>query len=632
MLDFMRKNAGSWMIKAILGIIVVVFVFWGVGSFRSNRANRVATVNGEVITVREYQEAYNNLVEQIRAKLGSNYNEETLKAFNLKEKALDDLIDKRLIVEEAKKLKFSVADNELTQLIGNIKAFQIDGVFNKKEYERVLIRNHTAPDEFEASVRESLIIKRIISFITGSVKITENEALEWFNWKGSSVNVDFVCFNPDKYTNINPSQEELKEFFDKNKESYKTEKKVKAAYVLFGPDAFIGQVKVADNEVKEYYENNIDKFTQPKTVEASHILFKIDEGASPAVVEAAKQKADNVLKMLKEGQPFDKLAEKYSDCPSKANGGHLGAFEKKVMVEPFASKAFSMKQGEISEPVLTQFGWHIIKTEKINQEKTLSLKETENEISKKLTDEKAKKLAYDEAEKVCNMAIDMNDLAKASENLGLSIKTTDFFSELDASAATDSDNQYLMKSGVFKMSEKEISDVKEIGNKYCVVEVMKTMLPKTPELNDVKKAVETDLIKEKKWEKAEKDAKDLLSVLKKGDDFIKESSKYKLTPYETGFFGRNGAIGTIGFEPQIADAAFKLSSTNQFTEKPVKGKNGYYIIRFKERTYPLEQDFEKEKEGIIKVLLEKKKEITFSSWLAQVKSSSNIIKEKEYLE
>ncbi|MBU4037755.1 MAG: hypothetical protein KKA35_15130, partial [Proteobacteria bacterium] len=94
----------------------------------------------------------------------------------------------------------------------------------------------------------------------------------------------------------------------------------------------------------------------------------------------------------------------------------------------------------------------------------------------------------------------------------------------------------------------------------------------------------------------------------------------------------NGAIGTIGFEPQIADAAFKLSSTNQFTEKPVKGKNGYYIIRFKERTYPLEQDFEKEKEGIIKVLLEKKKEITFSSWLAQVKSSSNIIKEKEYLE
>lgn len=632
MLDFMRKKAGSWMIKALLGIIVVVFVFWGVGNFRSDRANRVAIVNGEVITVREYQEAYNKLVEQIRAKFGNNFNEETLKAFNFKKKALDDLINRRLLAQEAKKLKFRVTDNELAQTIGNIRAFQIDGVFNKKAYESVLSRNHTVPDEFEASARESLILERLISFITDSVKVTENEALEWFNWKGASVNVGFVFFDPDKYKNINPSPEEIKNFFDKDKEPYRTEKKVKAAYLLFEPDAFNAQIKVEDKEVKEFYENNNDKFTQRKTVEASHILFKVDEGASAAVVEAAKQKADNISKMIKEGQPFEELAKKYSDCPSKENGGHLGAFKQKDMVEPFASKAFSMKQGEVSEPVLTKFGWHIIRIEKINKEMMLSLKEAENEIRKKLIGEKAKKIAYDEAEKVSDMAISMNDLVKASEKLGVKIKTTDFFSKREASNATGTDKQALMESGVFEMSDKEISDVKEIGNRYCIVQVMQTMLPKIPELKDVFEAVKADAIKEKRWENAKKDSEAFLSVLKKGNDFIEESSKYGLTPDETGFFRRNGTMGSIGYEPQLSDAAFKLSNNNQYAENSVKGKKGYYVIRFKERMYPLAQDFGKEKERIAKALLEQKKENTFSSWLAQVKSRGKIIIEKEFLE
>ncbi|MBU1054372.1 MAG: SurA N-terminal domain-containing protein [Proteobacteria bacterium] len=632
MLDFMRKNAGSWMIKAILGIIVIVFVFWGVGSFSSKRTNRVAKVNGEVIDIREYQEAYNKLVEQVRAKLGSNFNEDIMKALNIKKRALDNIIFKRLLIQEAKKLKFSVSDSELRQVIVSIRDFQKGGAFNKNVYEKVLSLNHMVPDEFEASVRESIIIERLMSFITGSVKVTENEALKWFNWKGALVNVDYVFFDQDKYKDINPSTEELNNFFDKNKESYKTEKKVKVAYTLFGPDAYFDQVKVGDDEIKEYYESNIEEFMKPKTVDASHILCKVDEGASPEQIELAKQKADKVSKMIEEGQPFPKLAKKYSDCPSKANGGHLGAFEKKAMVEPFASKAFSMKEGEISEPILTRFGWHIIKVEKIIQEKTLSLKEEEHKIRTILINEKAKKLAYDEAEQLCSMAIDIKSLSKASEKLGIKIKTTDFFSKDDASDAKDADKQALVESGVFVMPDKEISDVKEIEDRYCVAQVMETMLPKIPDLDDVKDAVKVDLIKEIKREKAKKDAEDLLAALKKDDDLIKESKKYRLTPSQTGFFGRNGTIGSIGYEPQLSETAFKLSGNKQYTESPVKGNNGFYVIRFKERKYPLEQDFAKEKEKIEKALLEQKKETTFSSWLSEVKSNSEIIIEKEFQE
>ena len=628
----MRKNAGSWMIKGLLAIIVIVFVFWGVGSFRSRQANRVALVNGEVITVREYQEAYNSLVEQLRSRLGNNLNEETLKTLNLKKRALDRLIDRRLLVGEAEKLKFGVSDEELTRIIGNMRGFQADGVFSKETYERVLSRNHLTPEEFESSVRESLMIERIGSFVTGNVKVSENEALEWFKWKNGSVNVDFVHFDPEKYKNINPSQEEIKAYFDKKRENYKTEEKVKVNYLLFDYNAYSTKVKVEDKDLKEFYENNMDKFRRPKKVEASHILFKIDEGAAPAEIEDTRKKAENVLKMIKEGQPFGELAKKYSDCPSKSAGGHLGAFEKKDMVEPFAGKSFSMKAGEISEPVLTKFGWHIIKVEKINEEKIFTLKETGDAIRKKLAADKAKKLAYDEAEVVYDTAVKMDDLAKGAEKHGLKIKTTDLFSKKDALRATGTDIPSLITSGAFDLSEKEISEVKDVGTGCCIIEVMEKILPKTPDLKDVNEAVRADLVKEMQDEKVGKEAEILLAVLKKGGEMRKESVRYGLSPEETGFFRRNENMGKIGYGPELADAAFKLSKDKPFSEKPVKGKKGYYLLKFKERKDPDPEDFRKEKESMIKTLLEEKKLKTFEAWLAGVKSSSKIMIEKEFQE
>ncbi len=628
----MRKQAGSWLIKGLLAIIVIVFVFWGVGSFRSRQANRVALVNGEVITAREYQEAYNNLVAQLRSRMGNNFDEETLKTLNLKKKALDSLIDRRILAGEAAKMKFNVTDEDLSRTIGNIKAFQTDGVFSKKTYESVLSRNHMTPEEFEASVRESLMIERIGSFMTGNVKVSENEALEWFKWKEGSVNVDFVHFDPEKYKNFNPSQEEIKAFFDKKKDNYKTEEKVKVNYLLLDYNAYAAKVKVEDKDVKEFYENNMDKFRRPKTVEASHILFKIDEGAGPAVIEDARKKADNVLKMIREGQPFGELAKKYSDCPSKSAGGNLGAFEKKDMVEPFAGKSFSMKAGEISEPVLTKFGWHIIKVDKINEEKIFTLEDTRNVIRKKLADDKAKKIAYSEAEAVYDTAVSINDLAKASEKHGLKIKTTDFFSRSDATRVTGTDIPALMTSGAFELSEKEISEVRDVGNSCCIIEVAEKIPPKTPDIKDVSDAVRADLVREKQDEKAGKEAETLLAALKKEGDMLKESIRYGLSPDETGFFKRNENMGKIGYEPELAGVAFKLSKNKPFSEKPVKGKKGYYLLKFKERKDPDTEIFKKEKESIIKALLEQKKQKTFEAWLAVVKSSSKILIEQEFQE
>jgi peptidyl-prolyl cis-trans isomerase D len=291
-----------------------------------------------------------------------------------------------------------------------------------------------------------------------------------------------------------------------------------------------------------------------------------------------------------------------------------------------------MKAGEISEPVLTRFGWHIIRVEKINEEKMFSLKETGNAIRKKLSDEKAKKLAYSDAEAVYDTALKMNDLAKASGKHGFAIKTTGLFSRKDALGAKSSDLSALMTSGAFELAEKEIGEVKDVGGGVCIVEVMEKVPPKIPDLKDVNEDVRADLVKEKQDVKAGKDAENLLVSLKKGGELRKESARYGLYPDETGFFKRNENMGKIGYEPELADAAFKLSKDNPYSEKPVKGKKGYYLLKFKERKDPDPDGFLKEKDAIIKALLEQKKLKTFEAWLAEIKKGSDIIIEKEFQE
>ncbi|MCK5508602.1 MAG: SurA N-terminal domain-containing protein, partial [Desulfobacterales bacterium] len=429
MLRFLRQNASSWLIKIILGAIVLVFVFWGVGSFRAQRKDRVALVNGETITSKEYKEAYNNVIERLRQRLGNNLDDDMIKMLNVQNQALDMLIDKKLMLQEAAKLNLRVTNNELADTIKQIKAFQTDGNFDSRIYKNVLSQNRLTPEEFEVIQKESVLIEKIRSFILSNVKVSEQEAIEWFKWENTSVNVDFVLFEPGKYDDIDPTPDEISSFFEKNKESYKADAMIKVRFLRFDSDAYSSGVEITNEEIQDYYENNLEKFKTQKTVGARHILIKTDQSSNPETVEKKRKATLDILKLAREGMDFAKLAKQYSECPSKDRGGYLGEFKKDAMVKPFAEKAFQMKTGEISEPVRTQYGWHIIKVEKINEEKTVSFKEAKDNIQNKLVKEKATNLAYEEAESVYDASFEGDDLIKNAEARGINIITTDFFTK-----------------------------------------------------------------------------------------------------------------------------------------------------------------------------------------------------------
>lgn len=629
MLKLMRYHAKSWLIKIILSAIVIVFVFWGVGSFRSGKGGRVALVNGETITVEEYREEYDNLVERLRQRFGNSLNDETLKMFQIKKQALYTLINQELILQEVEKLNIRVSEKELANTIGKIEAFQIAGVFDESHYRKVLKRNNLTPEEFEDNQRKLILTEKLRALILGSIKVSDSEAMEWYNWSNASVNIDFVLFEPERYKDIKVSADEVKIYFNDRKESYKTDPMIKARFLQFNSETYKSNINITDNDVQDYYEANIEEFRTDKTVEARHILIKIDQDAGPEAVEEGRDKALDILKEAGEGKDFGELALQYSACPSKNNGGRLGAFKKEQMVKPFADMAFSLKAGEISEPVLTRFGWHIIKVEKINEESKLFIEEAKKSIRKKLTEIKLNDYAYNEAEAVYDAAIKGDDLIRAAAEQNLKLLTTDFFTRKGPDKGIKYRKEFA--SAAFNLSVMEFSDILNIGDRYYIIQVVEKIPAKIPEIDDVVERVTADLIKVRQDEKAVKDAKEFLSDLKIGKSIAEECKKFDVTLTTSGFFKRNDSVSGIGPEREVVEVAFSLSKQSKTSEDIIKGAKGYYVISLKERKDPALEGFDKEKANIMEGLLQQKQLAVFDDWLLQIRNDSDITINKDFL-
>jgi peptidyl-prolyl cis-trans isomerase D len=389
MLNLMRKHAGSLIIKIILFAIVVVFVLWGVGSVRSRKATQVAEINGEIITQQAYQQAYYRLVENYRRIYGDQYNDDLVKMLRPNEMALDQLINQVLMMQEADRLNIQIGEQELAEAIRAIPAFQNNGAFDYQRYNLLLSQNNLTPDQFEKERAEEIIAEKLRAVVLNGVTVTEDEARQWYDWFNAQVNLEYVLFAPTSYTDIQPAQDEVQAYFKEHADTYRSEPRIKVTYLHFHPDSYKSEVSIAAEQIAEYYSSHPNEFKTDKRVKARHILIKVDEGADEKTVEAKKAEAMKIYDMATAGQDFAELARKFSEGPSKDQGGELGWFTRDKMVEPFADKAFSMKSGEFSEPVRTRFGWHIINVEQTEEASSTSLESASEGIRLKLADDRA---------------------------------------------------------------------------------------------------------------------------------------------------------------------------------------------------------------------------------------------------
>ena len=581
MLNVMRKYATSWLIKILLGAIVVVFVLWGVGSYRSQRASRIALVNGEPITIAEYKETYGRILQQMRQQFGNNLNDDMIKMFNLKGQALDQLINKRLLLDEAKRLDFRVTDDELAQTISRIGAFQSAGAFDTRLYHNVLNLNRLTPEEFEVVQREAMLIERVQAYVEGNVKVSESEVSEFYDWQNLSIDIDTVHFDPAEYKGIQPTSAEIDAFFKEDQKNYETEPMVKVRYLFFDIAAFRDQIKVPESELRDYYDTNPEAFETPKTVEARHILFKVDLEASEEKVAAAKDKALEVLDKARRGGDFAELAKMYSEGPSKDADGFIGAFERKNMVAPFAEKAFSMKAGEISDPVRTRFGWHIIKVEKINAAATTPFDKAADGIRRDIVDDKARLLAYDAAEAAFEASYDGGaGLAEIAGLQQFEVQTTAFFARQGPKGEAIADPQAFAEAA-FKLKLKDVSDIIDADGGYYLIELIDKKPPQIPPLETVRETVRRDLVKKQQRGKSQGGGSRNAGRIESGkrDDGGRQDAGRSVQ--STGFFKRNQAVPGIGQEQGLLDAAFQLSETNKWPKEAIETGQGFFVIEFR---------------------------------------------------
>ena len=623
MLNIMRKHAGSWMIKVILFAIVVVFVFWGVGSFRSRQQTQVADVNGEIVNLETYRRAYYQLLDNYRKVYGDQLNDDLLKMLRPGELALDQLISRILMLQESERLKIKVSDQELTAAIQAIPAFQNNGVFDYQRYQQILNYNKMTTEQFEATQMQDLRIEKLRTLILSGVRISDEEAQQWYEWNHAQVNLDYVVFESERYDDINPSQEEIEKYFKDNEIKYQTDPQVQVRYLHFDPDAYKAGVQINDDAIAEYYQSHTSEFEAEKTVEARHILFKVDEGSNTATVEEKRAKAISVSKMAREGKDFAELAMQYSEGPTRDRGGSLGAFTRNTMVKPFADAAFSMKVGEISDPVRTRFGWHVIKVEKINEATTQSLEDATPSIRKKLVQEQARLKALEIAETVYDTVFDGDDLTGAGKTHQVPVKITEYFS---ASGFKDKNigNPQQFVQTAFSLEKMAISEIQNWDDGYYLLQVADRTESAIPELGTVADQVRNDVIKEQQGARAKADAEAFLEDVKKGSSLIEAGQRLNIQTAEAGFFKRTGGIPKIGYEPRISEIAFELSMKQPLAEQVVEGKQGWYVIRLKERKSPPNEAFNKEKSATKNRLSEQRKQFVFQKWIADLRSRSTV--------
>ena len=610
MLDFMRKHAQSWMIKAALGAVVVVFIFWGIWAPREGRQRELLKIGDHIITVVEAKNYYQNMRDRYQSVYGERFTEEMAKKLNLKERAVKELVNRVLLLQEARRLGLKVTEEEVEASIHSNPAFQKDGLFDQATYARALQRARLATKDFEANQKEMLLINKLQGLILTSVKVSDQEVLEAYRQGFEKINLDMISLNPADFKDVSMTPEELKEYFSKHREEFKLPARVKIRYLLFDPKNYLKQIPVSAKEMEDYYENNKEKFGQPKRLKVRHILIKTDS-QDKEVAAKAKQRAESVREEAAKGKDFAQLAKQNSeDLGTKDRGGEIGFISKGMVVPEFEQAAFSMKAGEISSVIQTQFGFHILKVDEIQEASTQPLEKVKAQIEVLLKNRQARGMAYDQADQAFAQASKDKSLDKFAEEKKLTVKETPLFSADDK---IDLDPK--LKGSALSMGKGDITPPLRVGETFAVLQALEKQEARTPDLKEVEGKVTEALRKEKQKEKALAKAKEILEKLNKGTHFKTAAAQEGLKVEETGFFPRASAPPKISASEDLRKGLTALSLKNPYPEAPIFQDGKYSILHLKEvKGIDLEQ-FNSQKENYRRGLLMQKQETVLTTWL-----------------
>ncbi|MCX8042993.1 MAG: SurA N-terminal domain-containing protein [Desulfobacterota bacterium] len=627
MLSYMRKNAASWIIKVLFAVIIIVFVFfYGFSDLRkSERGAVIATVGGKKVYLTEYLTAYKNTLQLYRTLYKDQLSDEMIEKLGLKQKVLDDLIDREILLQEAARLKVRVSPDTVRAAITSMPVFQENGAFSERLYQRALSYYGMTPADFERDKERELVLKTLQDMLFHAVTVSDQEVRDLFTLQNDTVHIDYILFSPDReHDDIPVSDAELSTYYEQHKDTFQEPEKVKVQYLVFDPRDYEAGVVVSDAEVEEYYQSEPERFSEPHRVKARHILLKVEQNASPEQEQKIREKAEQVREQLLKGEDFARLAQKVSeDTASAAQGGDLGYFKKGDMVKPFEQAAFSLKVGEISPLVRSPFGFHIIRVDDIKEAHVKPLEEVRESIRTELKKEKAQDRAREEVKRAYNRLFKSKDLEEYGRENHVKVLITDYFAY--GEGPEDSPGNEVFSREAFGLDQGELSGAVSIGQKFVLIKLLERRPSRIPELGEIKPRVAEVVKKEKRSEQARAKAQAALEALRSGTSSWDDLVRTAALEVKSAEVRRTGDyIAGLGNLPELKEAAYQLSAEKPYPPAVYATDRGIVVAKFKERRGADEAQFEKQAAALRRSLISIKQQELMGQFLKTLKAKTEI--------
>lgn len=636
MLDVLRRNAQSWVVQVLLGIIAIVFIFFmGGGGAIGRTGSSVATVGDTQISVQEWQRAESRNRSLYQEQYGDRLTPELLQALDLPSLSLNQLIDQAVLREQASRMGLRVPDEAVRAEIREVPAFQRDGQFSPDAYRAVMQRQGLAAGSFETALRDDLLVEQLIDVVRRGAHVTDQEALEDYQRDNEKVVLEYVKIAASGLEDeVTVDEAGLTTFYEENSESYRVPESVRIRYMAYAPDHFIDPASVSDEEIEEYYVLNEDtEFTVQETVSARHILKTTETDADDETKQVARAAIDKVIERLDAGEDFAEVAKEESeDKGSGARGGDLGSFGRGRMVKPFEDTAFSLKVGERSGVVESQFGYHVILVYDRQESGTRTLEEVHDDIAKKLATGDARDKAFDAAAGDALTVREGTSFETIAAERDIEIQTTSPVSRGNTIPGVGPANA-LIDAVLALDGREDVADPIGIGDTYYVAAIEERADSYIPELAEIREKVEAGYRKERAADLARARADELLAEIKIGTSITDVAQAAGLEAEETTEFNRRGGfVPGVGNLPGVKQIVFSGLGEGEPLPRTFTNRGDAYVFVLKSRTAADTDEFEQVKQDRIAALLSRKEGAAVGEFVRELKETAKISYNNELID
>jgi len=622
--------------KGILGIIIVAFLalvfgLWGIGDYLTGATEKYAAkVDGLEISQSQFEQGVAKQRQRMEQMFEGKMPDSPVFEQRMKEQVLEQLITQQVLQKMVNDEGYRVADVVLAQKIKNIQAFQQDGAFDNNSYHAVIQSQGMSVKEFENLYRSDLAIQQLQDAVTKSSIIGQVELNIANMIQQQSREINYLQFDDINYlSDINVSEEQVKEYYELNGSRYKHPEMVSISYVELTEDALSKSIEVDETAVRQLYDDYVKSLTSKEQRKARHILIGLAADADSETQKEKKAKIDDLLSRITKGESFDVLAKENSEDPGSANnGGELGWVSKGMMVPEFEDALFKLKKGEVSGVVKSSFGYHIIRFDDVKSETVESYDVKKTELVNQFKSQSLEDDFYEKSEVMATTAYENDQsLQEVADALGLEIKSADSFSRSNGKGIAANDKVRNAAFNTEVISEGRNSDIIEISNNHVIVLRVDTHTEAKPKtLDEVKHLIESSIRVEKAREKSMANALEALVKLQQGISLDDKSVQSTANLVQLGSVKRDNASAN----KQILTEAFTMAKPvdNKPVYKVVEISSGAAVIELKSVTAP-KQATTDELQILSRQFANEQANRDMSVLLEHLKSQSEILRSEE---